>query len=253
MFLQSASLQKRSIMDLKNWDEHASELGEVHRLVRDLCVSHTQCGSPEPEFLFSLAYSLQDRGEIVEIGTNVGTTLLMFASAQKLKRSKRRVNTIDIHPQDSLTANIARVDLSTYVNVIVARSADVAITWNKPIEMLFIDGDHSYEGCLSDIEHWGRFVIKDGYLVFHDFADGMGVPRAVHEAILSRPWLYRVLSDREFGSIFVVRKIADQGSITAWTDRMSPIAPEPSLRIKVPKSRLLLRKATERIGHWFRR
>jgi predicted O-methyltransferase YrrM len=212
-------------MDLKHWNEHASELGEVHRLVRDLCVSHTQCGSPEPEFLFSLAYSLQDRGEIVEIGTNVGTTLLMFASAQKLKQSKRRVNTIDIQSQDSLEGNIARADLAAYVNVVVARSADVAIGWNKPIEMLFIDGDHSYAGCLSDIEHWGRFVIKDGYLVFHDFADGMGVPRAVYESVLSRPWLYRVLSDREFGSIFVVKKIADQDSVALWEDRMSPIAP----------------------------
>jgi hypothetical protein len=51
--------------------------------------------------------------------------------------------------------------------------------------------------------------------VFHDFADGKGVPRAVHEAILSQPWLYRVLSDREFGSMFVVKKVADQESFTA--------------------------------------
>lgn len=237
-------------MDLKHWNEHASKLSEVHLLVRELCVTHNQCGSPEPEFLFSLAYSLQDRGEIVEIGTNVGTSLLMLASAQKLKRSKRRVNTIDIQPQDSLTANIARADLAAYVHVIVARSADAAITWNMPIELLFIDGDHSYAGCLSDIEHWGRFVIKDGYLVFHDFADGMGVPRAVQGAILSRPWLYRVLSDREFGSIFVVRKIADQGSIAVWADRMSPIAFRPSPRIEPPAPRSLLRKAIERIGHW---
>ena len=53
---------------------------------------------------------------------------------------------------------------------------------------------------------------------------------AIHESILSRPWLYRVLSDREFGSIFVVRKIADQDSVTAWTDRMSQVAPEPNLQ-----------------------
>jgi predicted O-methyltransferase YrrM len=213
------------MMDLKHWNEHASELGEVHRLVKELGMSHNQCGTPEPEFLFSLAYSLQDRGEIVEIGTNVGTSLLMFASVQKLKQSKRRVNTIDIQPQESLPGNIARADLGDHVNVIVGRSADVSKSWTKPIEMLFIDGDHSCAGCLSDIKHWERYVIKDGYIVFHDFANKMGVPKAVYESILSRPWLYKVLSDREFGSVFVVKKIADSGSAAPWEDKMSPISP----------------------------
>lgn len=46
------------------------------------------------------------------------------------------------------------------------------VWWDKPIDILFIDGDHSYEGCKSDYDKYVPFV-KDGGLVYmHDILVG---------------------------------------------------------------------------------
>ena len=45
---------------------------------------------------------------------------------------------------------------------------DVAKTWDKKIDILHIDGDHSYESVKNDYETWSRFLNDDGVILFHD-------------------------------------------------------------------------------------
>ena len=41
---------------------------------------------------------------------------------------------------------------------------------NKKFDLIFLDGDHSYEGCKRDIEKWWpRVKNKTGILAGHDF------------------------------------------------------------------------------------
>jgi predicted O-methyltransferase YrrM len=47
-------------------------------------------------------------------------------------------------------------------------SFNVVKTWNTPIDFLFIDGDHSYEGCRRDWNEWNQHVVKGGFVAFHD-------------------------------------------------------------------------------------
>ena len=58
----------------------------------------------------------------------------------------------------------------------------------EPLELLFVDGDHSYEGARADYQRWGAFVRPGGHLLFHDAVDSggygnhyPGVARAVGE------------------------------------------------------------------------
>ena len=44
----------------------------------------------------------------------------------------------------------------------------------EPLELLFIDGDHTYEGAKADFERWSAFVRPDGHLLFHDAVDAGG-------------------------------------------------------------------------------
>jgi hypothetical protein len=61
----------------------------------------------------------------------------------------------------------------------VADSQDVGRRWELPIDLLFIDGDHSEDGTRED---WARFsphVQVGGHVAFHDAranVDGMGLP-----------------------------------------------------------------------------
>lgn len=55
-------------------------------------------------------------------------------------------------------------------------------TVSRKIDVIFIDGDHTYEGCKADIDTWYPFMTKTGVMLFHDCdASSPGVVQAVHE------------------------------------------------------------------------
>lgn len=55
---------------------------------------------------------------------------------------------------------------------------------NGTLDFVFIDGDHSYEGCKNDIALWLPKIKKGGWIGGHDYAHPKlpGVSRAVNEA-----------------------------------------------------------------------
>ena len=55
----------------------------------------------------------------------------------------------------------------------IAPSHEVAAGWSEEVELVFIDGDHSEEGCALDWSCWHGFVSLDGHVVFHDARAGL--------------------------------------------------------------------------------
>jgi predicted O-methyltransferase YrrM len=56
----------------------------------------------------------------------------------------------------------------------IARSQDVGRTWTSgEVDLVFVDGDHSPEGCREDFEVWSSHVTADGAIAFHDARDGL--------------------------------------------------------------------------------
>lgn len=54
--------------------------------------------------------------------------------------------------------------------------------YSKPINVIFIDGDHTYEGCKADIDNWYPQMAPKGVILFHDCdASSPGVEKAVAE------------------------------------------------------------------------
>jgi len=51
------------------------------------------------------------------------------------------------------------------------------------VDMLFIDGEHTYEAVRKDILSWMPFVASGGLFCGHDFFDAPGVRQAVKELI----------------------------------------------------------------------
>ena len=63
----------------------------------------------------------------------------------------------------------------------IARSQDVGRDWRGPaIDLVFVDGDHSPQGCHEDWEVWHPHVSPGGAIAFHDARlgspDGTGSP-----------------------------------------------------------------------------
>lgn len=56
------------------------------------------------------------------------------------------------------------------------------VQFDRKIDVLFIDGDHSYEGCKADIDNWYPRMAENGVMLFHDADDtSPGVVQAIEE------------------------------------------------------------------------
>jgi tetratricopeptide (TPR) repeat protein len=151
-------------------------------------------------FLFPLeGYTLRllaihgmEEGQIVEIGSYKGRSTCWLASASK-EAGREQVTAVDhfkspiLRPDlpadqewtslDHFMENIRNMGLEEYVSVVASDSETAIQSWNRPIRLLFIDGDHSYEASKVDFECWSPYVIQKGYVVFHDIEVWDGVTR----------------------------------------------------------------------------
>lgn len=210
------------------WKEHTGHIRGINEHLSEM-KKINMCGTPQPEYLFSLALSLPKEGVIVEIGTCSGISLVCLAMAQKIKGG-RPVTSIDIEKHSCLDKNLSGACVSEHAICILSDANEVAKTWKDPIFLLWIDGDHSYKGAAKDIDSWEKFVVQDGLIAFHDYNKNCGVFRAIIEKILSRPWVWRVISDREYGSIFVAKRISTGEK--KWED---PLAIGNKIKSKVKR------------------
>jgi predicted O-methyltransferase YrrM len=127
---------------------------------------------------------------------------------------REAVNSIEI-----FRGNISALGLSQQVTVMRSYSQDAARGWNRPIDLIFIDGDHSYEGVKRDWDLFVPHVKPFGIVVFHDTIwdlpsyrekalTTMGVPRFVDEL---RQQGYQVLTiDRDCGISMVQPAVGGQ-------------------------------------------
>lgn len=75
--------------------------------------------------------------------------------------------------------------------VIKRRSPDAAKAFaDRSMDFVFIDADHSQEGCEADIKAWAPKVKKGGYLGGHDYGYEHlpGVKVAVDAAVRANGW-----------------------------------------------------------------
>ena len=84
-------------------------------------------------------------------------------------------------------------------------SVDAAQCWKEPIGLLFIDGNHFYEGVKDDFESWDPFVRVGGIVAFDDARkEECGPYRLVREILASG----RYVHVKTTGKIAVLRKVS---------------------------------------------
>jgi predicted O-methyltransferase YrrM len=134
----------------------------------------------EAALLYRLARDAAD-GPFVEIGRFKGGSTFIFASALP---DGVELWSYDLHvalrpdlPGEQLDRELrdalARFGLEHKVHLIVADSRKVEPP-STAIEVLFIDGDHSYEGAKADFDRWSAYVRRGGHVLLHDAVDSGG-------------------------------------------------------------------------------
>jgi predicted O-methyltransferase YrrM len=180
-------------------------------------IPSTTCGGLQPQFLYELSKGAGERGAVVEIGTYIGRSTIALAFAQK-EKGGRPIQTIDIARHPQLDQNLREAGVDEFVDVTVRPSTDAARDWSEPIELLWIDADHSRVGLRADIKAWRDHVIEGGQVAFHDYPgvdSSKTVARPIAKLMLNDPVNWRVVSDREYGSIIVFERLSPGAALTA--------------------------------------
>lgn len=63
------------------------------------------------------------------------------------------------------------------------KSEEIGKKFNQKIDLLFIDGDHSYEAVKTDLNAWLPHTKNRTILIMHDYGWAEGVIRAVDEIV----------------------------------------------------------------------
>lgn len=152
--------------------------------------------------LYELARKAKGGGVIVEIGSYRGLSTAALARGS-LQGAGTPVYAIDPHEhvdrnaqtgevvwrydsrdQRAFLKNMWLAGVAQIVRPICLLSGEAVAGWNKPISLLWIDGNHEYQAARKDFEMWERFLVLGGILAFHDSIDpGRGPYRVVREIL----------------------------------------------------------------------
>jgi predicted O-methyltransferase YrrM len=87
---------------------------------------------------------------------------------------------------DEWWANMRRIGVEHVVHPVVGLSEQAALDWDLPVDLLFIDGAHTYEGVLADFTNYFGWLKSGGVIAMHDVAEGLpwaGVLRVWNENV----------------------------------------------------------------------
>jgi predicted O-methyltransferase YrrM len=158
--------------------------------------------SEEGRFLSQLAASVSD-GVIVEIGSHQGKSAIALARGS-LSGPKADVFAVDPHepfkglyggtfgPADrqAFYRHIADAQVGEIVRLLSLPGPVAAIGFNRPVALLFIDGDHSLAGVTNDFDAWSVHLTPDAIVAFDDATDPQAGPfQLIRKLLESGAWV----------------------------------------------------------------
>lgn len=173
--------------ELDKW--HHRNFLHKHTNLKVANTTFTHLTSAEKRKLFELASKLKS-GYAVEIGSFIGASacfisaglgegskLLCVDTWENDAMSEGRRNTKDEFDHNTHYFQEKIIKIQGYSTAV--KEQILAIT-NK-LDLLFIDGDHSYEGCKADWDLYIDMVKSGGCVIFHDSGWAEGVKRVIEE------------------------------------------------------------------------
>jgi len=119
---------------------------------------------------------------IVEIGTGRGDSTLAFAEGLAMN-GKGHIISLDIKTRGIAVDTIWDEDLMGFVTFLQMDSLSFAKKSTNMIDILFIDGLHTYKQVKQELELYKRYIEDEGFIILHDTNNYAhpGVYKAVQE------------------------------------------------------------------------
>jgi predicted O-methyltransferase YrrM len=174
----------------------------IARNLRSIGLQHassipTSVDQTELQALYYLARNSPNGATILEIGSYLGaSTCYLAAGASKVNG---QVLCVDTWMNETMPEGVR----DTYVEFTkntkgakqwirtIRKSSDQLSVEDIPagLDLVFIDGDHSYEAVKRDFERITPWLTANGIVVFHDAATFEGVTCTIGEALVSGKWV----------------------------------------------------------------
>ena len=106
-----------------------------------------------------------------------------YFDPEEFDYKKNRVDTLP-----TLLKNISKHELDNFVKALVSDSASAARNLEDNLDLVFIDGSHTFESARLDYASWKGKIREGGILAIHDIydteADGGQAPKEIYEKAL---------------------------------------------------------------------
>ncbi|WP_114422646.1 class I SAM-dependent methyltransferase [Nocardioides houyundeii] len=205
----------------------------------------------QARILWDEATALRPGCTVLEIGSHQGRSTVVLGTA--LKERAGTVIAVDpfvegrlfggLSTRESFDRNIDASGLADVVELVADYSTRLRPTWDRPFDLLYIDGKHDY-WTLSDDLLWSVHLPEGGAVVIHDCFSSIGVTLGiVRHVLFSRRLAYERRSNSQ--ALFRVRRPTSR-------DRLRILAQLPwwirNVFLKV-LLRLRLRPVARLFGH----
>jgi predicted O-methyltransferase YrrM len=113
----------------------------------------------------------------LEIGCYAGGSACLM-----LQRKNTAVTSIDLGhpiPKETVIANVKKLNVHENSYVYIQGDSQTENTHSQvtgTYDMIFIDGDHRYNGVMKDFQIYSKFLAGGGYIIFDDYNDYIHSP-----------------------------------------------------------------------------
>jgi MMP 1-O-methyltransferase len=153
-----------------------------------------------PEEGAALAELASGQRTVVEIGVYEGSSALVLIRALSTEADLHLIDPFADESGWALPAGWGATEAATRrvvaratrnegprVHWHVERSQDVGRRWRSPVDLVFVDGDHSPAAVREDWEAWHRHVRPGGAVAFHDARGRSAGPTSLVEELFYGP------------------------------------------------------------------
>lgn len=140
--------------------------------------------------------------KILEVGSYLGASALVFSASAARHYASPSVYCVDTWGNEGMAEGLRdtwaefHTNTAEYKNIIIplrGKSEDVGNTWDRgPLDIIFLDGDHSYSGVLTDVKIWLQYLKPGGIIIMHDVGWAEGIQRVMREEIIPRTTCHTV-------------------------------------------------------------
>jgi predicted O-methyltransferase YrrM len=152
---------------------------------------YTDMTKEERISLLNISKNLSKNNVIVEIGSYLGASSVILAIGAK--QTNGHLYCVDTWQNDAMSEGKRDTygqfqtntnNLTKWITPKKGYSEDIAREFLDKIDLLFIDGDHSYDSVKNDLDIWLPKLNENAWVIMHDSGWADGVKRVINEVIL---------------------------------------------------------------------